>query len=380
MRSVALVVCAVLGLGCRDNGRLPIASYNLDAGRAPRDAGSRPDAPDASPPPDGGLADPPDALVSGPEEMLDLFVVEAGILVVTRRSVALVDREGGELVRWESPRDITAAALDGDRLGIADRAMLTVIATATLEPLSTEPLTFECESAAVVSEHRFLCRTDSIEHEITVHDLRTGSEIFRTSADHERHLPHGAMRGVAGSDRFIAADGNFHLFRVSATGIDGLGSSAPGLLLPRSAIFAPAGSPPALALSSRGVRLRLDGCPGPVPGCFGEDGVVAGIEPDHELVAIDTTATGEVLGVIDRVPLPGTRRVTYCEEGCEIVRFDAALRGTIADAGWSAVVRTIIALRDDPWGGGVVIGTSATCFDDAWCRGWSVTRVAMVTR
>src|SRR5262249_44330616 len=66
----------------------------------------------------GGGSSPGVEIDRGTSPLIDVFVADGGIFVVSERKVLLMDRKGQALNELDSPRDITAAAFDGSTLVI----------------------------------------------------------------------------------------------------------------------------------------------------------------------------------------------------------------------------------------------------------------------
>src|SRR6185295_3559613 len=81
-----------------------------------------------------------------------------GIFVVWRGHVELVARDGARRALVTSPREITAAAFDGARLAVADRAAMTFYRP-DLTVAATVPLVDRCEALAATAAG-FVCEPE----------------------------------------------------------------------------------------------------------------------------------------------------------------------------------------------------------------------------
>src|SRR4029077_8846753 len=76
------------------------------------------------------------------------------------------------------PREVTAAAMDGDAIAIADRAFVTPFLSLQAQApiLLNEP----CQSAAMVSGHRLVCSPFGTSRILRTYNLDTGAEIAQS--------------------------------------------------------------------------------------------------------------------------------------------------------------------------------------------------------
>jgi hypothetical protein len=355
-----------------------------DAGGTRADAGPIGTRADAGPigPTDGGPAPTTPAVVSGEGELLDVYVVDAGWILVLRDHVRLVARDGLELARWEAPREITTAAFDGTYVGVADRAALTALDAETLEEASSVLLTEECESAVVVGGHRFVCGPENDwDRVFYTYDLETGTELARSAEHTYNGIP---MRRVPGRDAFVtvtvgSSPSDFHLYSVTESGRAEFVNESPyhGDFAATD-VYAFHGMPATHLVTHEGLMLRSDECE---PGfsseatCFYRDGMLGTLSGTSAYLGMDSGSDGFLYGLAGERPVFSDD--VACEGGCEIQRVEVEARRVAARARFDAPFRGLVALRRDPFASGVVVATHATCEWDARCRGWSVRAVEL---
>ena len=286
MRACDSTVC----MGCR-------TSTGMDASTPAPDGGVRRE--------DGGVV-----LYAGTDTLIDLFPVSGGLIVVRSTAVQLLDVNGAQVTRVDSPREITSAAFDGTLLGVADRALLTVYDTA-LAPQRTATLIDVCASAVAASGSRFVCGPDyDWDRVFSVFDMTTGALLKRGPNKYTYNgIP---MRAVPGTDDFVTVTTNlspsdFHLYRVAPapdSGVLFLGESPYHGDFAASTVFAFDRSPATRLINSQGVILRIyDAACVPSTngqGCFFRDGNLGTLPNNRSFLAMAETGDGTLYGIVDR--------------------------------------------------------------------------------
>lgn len=360
-----LTVAAVLAACGRKWGDLYVAD-----GGGPTDAGPRQDV---WIPPDAGRADPPDAIAGGPEEIVDLLALDEGYVVVLRRALVRLDRDGRESARWTAAHDVTAVALEGERVLVADRAALTVL-DRTLSPIATAFVRDPCRALVGLGDGRAVC-VGTVLDRAYVFDAVTA----RALVDFER--PWGASAAVRSSgiagELVAVASTRMQIFRFGADDLapSGEWSSSLRIVGADERSFALVGSPASHVVGFDGRLLRIDGCRSTTASadCVEEDGRVDLASDGQETVVLDRAPDGSALAIT------GGRdwRRPLCTAGCRIVRVDPSGRTVTAEATWTWDVARIVALRTDPVTGEAILATAAYCTGDEGCGRWSVVRVAL---
>jgi hypothetical protein len=151
--------------------------------------------------------------------LIDLFVVDAGIIVVDASSVALIGRDAKVIKAVPFARQITAAAFDGTTLVVADAAELTVMSPA-LDVGPTAFLIDGCGSAVLVGGNYFVCGPNTdVSRVYDTYDVRMNppTRIASSSPYTYDGVP---MRPVPGTNHFVTVTLNisppsFSLFQLA---------------------------------------------------------------------------------------------------------------------------------------------------------------------
>jgi len=328
----------------------------IDAG--PRDAGSPRDG--GAPKQDGGVV-----LYAGTDTLVDLFPVNGGLIVVRSTAVQLLDVNGSEVTKVDSPREITSAAFDGTLLGVADRAMLTVYSASVVSQRSVT-LIDTCASAVVVSGGRFVCGPDyDWDRIFSVFDLNTGAMLIRGPNDYTYNgIP---MRRVPGTDDFVTVTTNlspsdFHLYRSSTApdaGVLFMGESPYHGDFAASTVFAFDRTPATKLINEQGVILRIYGTAcapttGYGQGCFIRDGNLGTLPNNRTFLAMTEAGDGTLYGIIDTGS--GSFFDPSCKTGCDVQRIDFDARVVRGQVSWTADVERVVAIKYDPFQQRLVVG------------------------
>ncbi|MBL8956047.1 MAG: hypothetical protein JNK82_35055 [Myxococcaceae bacterium] len=320
---------------------------------------------DASTPgPDGGAgrADGGVVLYAGTDTLVDLFPVSGGLIVVRSTTLQLLDVNGAEVTRVDSPREITSAAFDGTLLGVADRAMLTVYDTA-LTSLRSTNLIDVCASSVAVSGSRFVCGPDyDWDRIFSTFDMTTGMQLRRGP---NKYTYNGVpMRRVPGTDDFVTvttslSPSDFHLYRVAAdSSVAFMGESPYHGDFAASMVFAFDRTPATRLINQQGVILRIydTNC---MPstngqGCFIRDGNLGTLPNQKSFLAMTETGDGTIYGIVDRGS--GSFFDAACKMGCDVQRIDFDARVVRGQVSWAAEVARIVAAKYDPYRQQLVVG------------------------
>ena len=162
-------------------------------------------------------------LVEGTKNLLDVFVAQAGVIVVDNASVSLIGRDATVLRSVPFTRQITAAAFDGTTLVIADTAKLTVLSPA-LDVGPTATLVATCADAVLLGGNDLVCAPNGDTGRIyATYDVSTNPPTYLTNSG--GYLYEGTpMFPVPGTTEFVTvtlekAPASFELFQVASTGL-----------------------------------------------------------------------------------------------------------------------------------------------------------------
>jgi hypothetical protein len=170
--------------------------------------------------PDSPSSVPEHTLSQGNDTLIGVFAVEPGIVIVLSTGVRVVDRQGGEVMRWDAPRPLLAAAVDGTLLGVADGAKVTALdLAADLTMVSSTDSREACASAVMIGENRLVCGpVTDWDRIFYIYDVKEGKLL----ANSDKYTYNGRpMRRVPGRDAFVtvsdtSSPSDFHLYSVSA--------------------------------------------------------------------------------------------------------------------------------------------------------------------
>lgn len=305
--------------------------------------------PELTPPSDPTLSAAPGTLTDAPGTLVDVFVREAGVLLVLRGGVRMLARDGTLLFSWDSPRPISEAAADLERLVVADAAGF-ISLDASLMPSAPVFTPTPCGSLALLSCGRLACSTGTA---VLTYDLTTTALLASSALRSERLVRVPGVEGVieAGfsQTRFLRLDpdGTF-----VATGVQFLGGGSTAFI----------GRPATHAVLPGGELLRLADCMFARPlevdaVCLGRDGTLGTTGPDERIFSV---ATG-IGASIDALVGPPFGR--GCGGPCTLERIDVERRLVVSRrslAGGPLRGAGVI-LRDDPWSGAVVLATPNGC-------------------
>jgi hypothetical protein len=286
--------------------------------------------------------------------IVDLFAVPAGAIIVRADGVELVDHEGKAVGSWVSPREVTAAAFDGGRLVVADRARLTTLAT-DLTPVGGGELLETCVSAVLVSGRRFVCGPahEGSSRTFATYDALTG-ERLATSTPYDRGgLP---MRRVPGTDDFVTVLGSYSpddyfLYRVSGALVSYVNKAPYQGGLEAIGAYAFLGAPATHVVSPGGLllSLRVPGCDGadnpPYDPCFVKDGNLGTLADAERFVALADNEPGLLAALVALGPAPDFG--PECASGCAVQRVDLGARTVRSQKPYGLDIGRVIAAVHD---------------------------------
>lgn len=275
-------------------------------------------------------------LYEGKVAVIDVFAHPQGFIIVRADSVSLVGRDRQVIRTVTFPREITAAAFDGTRLVVADRAGLTV-SSPDLELGATAFVAETCAAAVLVSGGRFVCGPNvDWDRLFYTYDVAAATPALIATSDPETY--HGVpMRWVPGTDDFVTvtvgfSPSDFYLHHVDATGKVAFVNESPyhGAFA-ATTVFAFDGAPAAHLIQTAGLMLSIygEGCNSMTTsftsGCFVKDGALGTLFDKQTFVGLTDDAAGSLFGLVGSsdtsfgspCPSPG---------GCVVQKIDVASR------------------------------------------------------
>lgn len=336
-------------------------------------SGGRGDGGSGEPAPTGCV--PGGKLIGGNEVLVDLYVVDAGILVVRADALLLIGRDGVVKKTVPAPRPITSASFDGTRLVAADAAMITVY-TPALDPLGTVLLTEACVSSVLVSGGVFVCGpVNDWDRIFYTYDVVGMKAIARSS---KAFTYHGRpMRRVPGTDYFVTvttdlSPSDYYLYKVAPAGADVtyVNESPYHGDFAATMTFAFDKVPAEHLLNLSGLMLRIfgDGCDSQhnsfTSGCFVKDGTLGILPAGGSYLAMTNDAAGRLFTVVGS---GSGYPSALCPGGCTLQLIDVAARVVVSQRRHQMAARGFIALRPDTSCKMVAVGyslaTSTSSFD-----------------
>ncbi|MFO0590964.1 MAG: hypothetical protein U0441_25700 [Polyangiaceae bacterium] len=302
-------------------------------------------------------------LSAGSSILIDVFVMDAGILLVFQDAVMLVDRAGNQMKTLSWPRDITSAAFDGARVVIADQAILTTL-DLDLQEVASANVVEVCASAVLVGGGRFVCGPENDwDRVFYTHDATTG-ELIGTSVPYTYNgIP---MRRVPGTDDFIAvtvdsSPSDFHLYSVGADDVAVYVNESPYHGdFPITDIYAFDGSPPEHLITHTGLMLKIYG-PKCNPSessfstdCFLKDGALGTLSGNERFIGMDSDAAGKVYGITSSANAAPWD--SACAPSCGVQRADVATHVVESKTSYALDLGAVVAARHDPISNTLVVG------------------------
>ncbi|MDO9018308.1 MAG: hypothetical protein Q8S73_12180 [Deltaproteobacteria bacterium] len=297
------------------------------------------------------------------QSLVDAFAVPAGIIVVTADAVVLRGRDGAEIARWTSAREITAAAFDGTYLAVADRAAMTALSPA-LAVLGTANVTDACAQVVFVGGARAVCGpANDWDRVFDTYQLPAMRRLNRSAPFTYHGIP---MRRVPGRDDFTTvttglSPSDINVYRVAASHAAlYMGESPYHGAFPVTNTYAFVGLPATHVVTVSGVILDIypptcvpmDGRFG--TGCFVRDGNLGTLRSGESFVAlteVSATAIAALVGTGTGFSSPA------CAGGCTLQRIEVAARTvTSTRAHTIAGVAAVVVARHDPYADRFVLG------------------------
>jgi hypothetical protein len=296
-------------------------------------------------------------LVGGSEKLIDVFAVEAGIIVVRSDAILLVGRDRVVKKTYSAPRIITATAFDGTYLAAADAAKLVVLDPA-LNVLGEVALIESCAAAVIVNDGVFVCGPGNDWDRIFyTYDLKTRTLLRKAARKYTYNgIP---MRRVPGTNDFVTvtvstSPSDFHLYRVDASGETTFVNESPYHGdFPATTVFAFAGTPVTHVVNLDGLLLSLaaPACSTAgnafMNGCFVKDGNLGTLWMQERFVALGNDAQGGLYGVVAKPGSPFND--SPCAGGCAVQRIDVERRTVLHQKTHALIgARRFVTLAADP--------------------------------
>lgn len=297
----------------------------------------------------------------GAGELIDAFPISDGALVVLSTAIVAMQRDGSVTTRLASPREITAAAFDGETLVIADKARMQSYDVA-LSPIASGDLAEPCASGVLISDQRFVCGPENDwDRVFYTYDARTG-ELLASSAEHTYNgIP---MRRVPGTDDFItvtttSSPSDFHLYSVRETGEAIFINESPyhGDFRVTN-VYGFDGSPPRHLITDAGLMLSIygEGCDVEhnsfTSQCFTKDGALGTLTGAQLFVGMDADADGLLYGLVNPTPSnfldPSTSLIAQ--------RIDVSARTLLSQKVHAIAAGRIVVARHDAGSDALLVG------------------------
>jgi len=146
-------------------------------------------------------------LITGTDSLIDVFVIPSGVVVVRNTEVDVIGRDGVVKTTKPWPREITAAAMDGTTLLVADKAAITTVTTPDLVSGLEFFVVETCVTGVVISKSRYICGpANDWDRVFYTYDYKTGTLLAKSSATTYAGIP---MRRVPGFDEFITVGSGY---------------------------------------------------------------------------------------------------------------------------------------------------------------------------
>jgi hypothetical protein len=301
-------------------------------------------------------------LVDSANALIDLFVVDAGVIVVDDSSVSLIGRDAKVIKAVPFARQITAAAFDGTRLVVADEAEITVLSPG-LDVGQSALLTMSCGSAVLVGENHFVCGpANDWERVFYTYDVGAIPPVGISTSVSSYTYDGIQMWRVSGTDTFVTVENYFSLFAVDATtGAVTLQSGSSFASSVVSSLFAFGGTPATTMIQGGGNILTIapadcNTAQTGTPTCFAQIGTLGTLRSGQGYVGLGDDGAGRIVAVVSQ-PANFNPFASPCVDGCPVQYIDVATRTILQQqtykiADMSKIVRTLF----DPVCGSAVVG------------------------
>lgn len=298
-------------------------------------------------------------VASGSQSLIDLFVTDAGLLLVFSDEVRLVSRAGATLQSVSAAREITAAAFDGTLLVAADKAKFTTY-DVNLKQLASANLAVTCSSGVLMDNNRFVCGQNvDWDRVFYTYDALQGTLIASSNMYIYDGIP---MKRVPGTSQFVAVEtssepANLFLFDTGSSGEATFLGSGPFEISDPSAVYAFSGNPATQLIVDDGTMLTIDvskcsqnSIDG---GCFSQNGALGTLTGSQRFIGMDSDLNGNVYALID--PSPSYDGV--CMSSCLVEQIDVTTRTVTSQALYPmSSASGIVNVRNDPTGKALVVG------------------------
>jgi hypothetical protein len=302
-------------------------------------------------------------LVDSTDTLIEVFVVDAGVIVINTATVSLVGRNGIVIKAVPFARQITAAAFDGTTLVVADGAALTVM-TPALDVGPTALLITSCADAVLVAGKYFVCGPNT--------DTFRVFDTFDVSVNPPVHVAASAqftyngvpMTRVPGTNAFVTvtqfiSPPSFSLYQVApTTGVTTWIGSSPFAAYAATQVLAFDGTPATHMVQQEGRILGIAGseCQGGIYRCFTQTGVVGTLRTGETYVGLGDDGAGKLVALVTSSTDPPSFGAP-CASGCPLQLIDVPTRTALQQRTHTiADLRTVVRAAYDPKCGTAVLG------------------------
>lgn len=243
---------------------------------------------------------------------------------------------------------------------MADAAQFTTF-DAGLQQVVSANLLEGCVSAVLLGSHRFVCGPENDwDRVFYTYDAKSG-DLIATS---EKYTYNGIpMRRVPGQDDFVCvtvdlSPSDFHLYRLDERGQPVFVNESPYHGDFRvTDVYAFDGSPAAHLVTDTGLLLKIYGDKCNLAAghfgseCFVKDGALGTLTGDQVFVGMDQDAQGQIYGLVS---IGASYFDPLCKGGCLLQQIDVATRTVVHQRAVAPSLSSVVALRHDPLGKGVL--------------------------
>ena len=322
-------------------------------------------------------------LVEGTKNLLDVFVAQAGVIVVDNASVSLIGRDATVLRSVPFTRQITAAAFDGTTLVIADTAKLTVMSPA-LDVGPTATLVATCADAVLLGGNDLVCAPNGDTGRIyATYDVSTNPPMYLTNSG--GYLYEGTpMFPVPGTTEFVTvtlekAPPSFELFQVASTGFVTWSGSSPFDSYAATPILAFDGTPATHMIQQQGdiLGITANDCPGGNFGCFPQTGALGTLQTGQSNIAMADDGAGKVIALVSSSPSANLPDGTPCASGCPLQLIDIATQTIALEQTYTiGDLSTVVRARYDPACATAILGYTTIAAGATATNGYRVQQLA----
>jgi len=261
-----------------------------------------------------------------------------------------------------APREITAVALEGSTLAVADKAILTTYTT-DLAPVGMATLTESCVAVAIVSGDRVICAGQpNFPTKFYAFNTMTGAALLTTSLSSQ--TSGNTLRHVLGKDDLVTFQSSgFQLLRVDATSmVASMGSSPSGHAYHASPVFALTGNPSDHVITEDGLFANIYApmCDKSFTfnaQCFVQDGALGTLRGTEKFIGLDGgDGSGKAYALIDSPS--STFDTKHCVGGCAVERIDVVMRIAQTKKSYGLDLGQVVAARHDATANALVVGYS----------------------